>query len=162
MTAEQKTITAEEISKGAVDIDSPNRPPYPDPDDGTDYGLPAHPVNIVGEDKDLLSSSADAEHAIGPVAPENLEFDVEELADDLDLGELKLMEKATGMKIGAILKELGSDEYGADTLIALAWIALRRVDPDASIEDAERVKLNAIAGDEIADDEIDEDENGNP
>ncbi len=107
------------------------------------------------EPDDLLDDVTDPD----PEVVRSVELDIEELVDDLDLGEIKLIEKTTGMKVGAFMKALSAEEYGVDVLIALAWIALRRVDPDATIEDAERVKLSAIAGDEDEDEDEEGDEN---
>ena len=82
-------------------------------------------------------------------------IDIESMVDDLEIGELKLLEEATGLKLARILREFESNEFGADTIAAIVWISLRRDDPEATIEDADKVKLRQIA-------EVDDDEDAVP
>lgn len=82
-------------------------------------------------------------------------IDIEAMVDDLEIGELKLLEKATGQKLAGILREFEKNEFGADTIAAVVWISLLRDDPEATIEDADKIKLRQIA-------EVDEDEAPDP
>ena len=88
-------------------------------------------------------------------------IDIEAMVEDLEIGELKLLEQATGLKLARILREFESNEFGADTIAGIVWISLRRDDPEATIEDADKIKLRQIAepdGDEDGDeDEADSD-----
>ena len=86
-------------------------------------------------------------------------IDIEEIVQDLEIGELKLLEKATGLKLARILREFETNEFGADVIAAVVWISLKRLDPEATIEDADKIKLRRIAepddeGDDEGDDEV--------
>ena len=82
-------------------------------------------------------------------------IDIEAVVDDLELGDLKLLEETTGQKLGKILREFETRDFGADTIAGIVLVALRRDNPEATIEDADKIKLAAIAGEE-ADEEEDE------
>ena len=75
-------------------------------------------------------------------------IDIEAVVDDLELGDLKLLEATTGQKLGKILREFETRDFGADTIAGIVLVALRRDNPEATIEDADKIKLAAIAGDE--------------
>ena len=96
-----------------------------------------------------------AELAARKVRDAGEHIDIEAMVDDLELGELKLLEEATGQKLARILREFESNDFGADTIAAIVWISLRRDDPEATIEDADRIKLRQIA-------ELDDDEDAAP
>ena len=78
-------------------------------------------------------------------------IDIEAVVDDLELGDLKLLELTTGQKLGKILREFETRDFGADTIAGIVLVALRRDNPEATIEDADKIKLAAIAGDEEGD-----------
>ena len=84
-------------------------------------------------------------------------IDIEAVVDDLELGDLRLLEKTTGQKLSKILSEFETSDFGADTIVGIVLVALRRDNPEATIEDADKIKLAAIAGDE-EDEEGDEEE----
>ena len=92
-------------------------------------------------------------------------IDIEAVVDDLELGDLKLLEATTGQKLGKILREFETRDFGADTIAGIVLVALRRDNPEATIEDADKIKLAAIAGeeeDEEGEDEEAEDEEADP
>ena len=93
--------------------------------------------------------------AVPSTPDDELHIDIDELVDDLTIGELKLLEEATGQKLGKILREFETRDFGADTIAGIVWISLLRTDPDATIEDADKVKLRSIA-------DVDEDDDEDP
>lgn len=86
-------------------------------------------------------------------------IDIEAVVDDLELGDLKLLEETTGQKLGKILREFETRDFGADTIAGIVLVALRRDNPEATIEDADKIKLAAIAGEE---EDEEEDEESDP
>ncbi len=87
--------------------------------------------------------------------PTELNIDIEGFIEDMELGEIELIEEAIGLSISAILRQFETQDYSAKVLIALVWLAIRRDDPAATMDTARKVKLVQIA----AVDDDDDDEN---
>lgn len=64
--------------------------------------------------------------------------------EDMTIGEIILFEETTGKTIG----EIGNKPGGRE-LQALALIALRRENPEATLEDASSVKVSSFMGDTV-------------
>ncbi len=93
---------------------------------------------------------------VAVLTPPAFDLDVESFVGDMELGELEELEEATGMKMGEILGQFQSKDFGATVLVGIVWLALRRDDPTATMDTARKVKLTAVADSEV---EIDEDGN---
>lgn len=65
---------------------------------------------------------------------EEIEFDF----NDLTLEEIEMFEEHTGLALQDVSKETG---FSAKTLTAFAFIAMRRQDPDFSMEQAKKLKI---------------------
>jgi hypothetical protein len=84
--------------------------------------------------------------------PERQRFDIEAFLDDLDLSELEALESVTGQPMGVILSEFQTNRFSAKTLTGLVWLMLKRDHPDATIDDARKIKLSQIADEDEDDD----------
>ena len=115
--------------------------------DDLDPALSEH-AKIVGE----ATMTATVEAVPDPLP----HIDIEAMVEDLEIGELKLLEEATGLKLALILRQFETNEFGADLIAAVVWISPRRDDPEATIEDADRIKLSQIA--EVDDPDDDDDD----
>ena len=91
----------------------------------------------------------------GGDTPPELKLDLEDFIQDMELGEIELIEEATGLTIAAILRQFETSDYSATVLIAIVWLALKRDDPEATMDTARKVKLTQIADVDDDDDETD-------
>lgn len=67
--------------------------------------------------------------------------------DDMSLGDIEEFEAYTGETIGALVDvETGRRQATAKMLTGMAFLALRQDDPDATIDDARRIKVSALQG----------------
>ena len=100
-------------------------------------------------EEDLLEEETTPTNVDTP--PPELNIDIENFIEDMELGEIELIEEATGLNISGILKQFETSDYSAKILIAIVWLALRRDDPEATMDTARRIKLIQIA--DVPDDE---------
>ena len=84
-------------------------------------------------------------------------LDIAAFLDDMELGEIADLEDATDQPIAQLLRQFETNNFTASSLIGITWLILRRDDPDATLEDARKVKLTELAGDTDDDDEDDSD-----
>lgn len=64
--------------------------------------------------------------------------------NDLTLGEIEDLEGAGGVPFGVLMKQLDEQTFSSRALTALVWVAMRRKDPDFTLEDARRVKIGQV------------------
>lgn len=72
--------------------------------------------------------------------PEDLTFDMKVMK----VRELKLIKAMTGKDFKEITRDLSSGGVDVDVIHALALVALQRVNPNATAEDAEEVNVMAL------------------
>jgi hypothetical protein len=62
--------------------------------------------------------------------------------DDLELGEIEEFEELMGRSLGEV------DLQSGKAMVHLIWIAKRREDPDYTLDDARKIKLSQLTGEE--------------
>jgi hypothetical protein len=110
----------------------------------------------TSDDQPTDPTETDAEPELAAVPEPAFDLDVETFVGDMELGELEELEEATGMKMGEILAQFQSKDFGATVLVGIVWLALRRNDPTATMDTARKIKLTAVADSDV---EIDEEGN---
>lgn len=66
--------------------------------------------------------------------------------ESLTLGEMEELEDHCGMSAAEVGEVIESGKAPAKLLTVMAWLALRRQNPDATIEDAKALPLKVLIG----------------
>lgn len=89
-----------------------------------------------------------------------LTLDLETFIETIKLGELVKLEKAVKLNTSEILRAFEKNDYSAELLVGIVWIALRRDNPKATMKAAGEIELAQIADAGDDEDEEDEEESG--
>jgi hypothetical protein len=78
-------------------------------------------------------------------------LDLEDLVDELTLGDLEELETILDAPIGKALGQLNTQNLSAATITSIVWLSLRKRNPDVTVEQAQGVKLRRLTTDEEGD-----------
>ena len=79
---------------------------------------------------------------------EALDFNLD--PESLTIGEMEVAEEHLGMSMAEVGASLDSGNVPAKVMLILGWLALKRQNPDATLDDARALKLSVFKGSETA------------